>query len=114
MQNYVPHPEMKDKVIILTGAGAGIGAAAALQFAKCGAKVVVNARGESCEKVAAEIKVAGGKAIACKGDVSMPEVVDRLFDTTLKHFGGLDVLVNVAGIVPAGDVTQATVEQCDE
>ena len=114
MQNYVSHPEMKDKVIILTGAGAGIGAAAALQFAKCGAKVVVNARGESCEKVAAEIKVAGGKALACKGDVSMPEVVDRLFDTTLKHFGGLDVLVNVAGIVPAGDVTQATVEQCDE
>ncbi len=114
MENYVPHPEFEGKVVILTGAGSGIGAAAAHHFAKSGARVVVNARGDSCKAVVEEIAAAGGTAVACPGDVSDPAVVDRLFAAAQQNFGGLDVLVNVAGIVPAGDVTMATVEQCDE
>lgn len=114
MKEEFPYAEFAGKRIILTGAGAGIGEAAAFEFAEKGAAVVVNARTESCEQVAAAIQAAGGRAIACPGDVSQPEAADRLFQLAQENFGGVDVLVNVAGIVPAGDVTQATVEQCDE
>lgn len=97
------------KVVIITGAGNGIGRAHALAFAKEGAKVVVNDLGtdrvggghssEAADKVVAEIKAQGGEAIASYDTVATREGADSIVWTTLGRFGQVDVLVNNAGIL---------------
>src|SRR5207244_9768251 len=91
------------KVAIITGAGGGIGRAHALLFAKEGAKVVINDLGgdrhgggrgaEMADKVVAEIKAAGGDAVANYDSVASREGADGLLWTALSKFGKLDVLV---------------------
>lgn len=89
-----------DKVVIVTGAGRGIGRAIAERFASEGAHVVVNdINAESCEAVAQSINAAGGSAIAVTADVADKAQVDTIFDTTLAKFGTVDVLVNNASLV---------------
>jgi 3-oxoacyl-[acyl-carrier protein] reductase len=92
--------DLTGKVAIVTGASKGIGAAIAQQLAAAGAAVAVNygSSREGADKVVAKITAAGGKAIALKGDVSQAADVQRLFEETKKAFGGLDVLVNNAGV----------------
>ena len=91
--------KLKDKVAIITGSTKGIGEACAKEFAKEGARVVVNGRTISLgEQVAQEINDAGGEAIFVQGDVSRREDVDDLVDATVDHFGGLDIVVNNAGV----------------
>lgn len=92
--------QLKDKVVIITGASRGIGKATALELASVGASVVVNyARSsEAAEEVVATIVGAGGKAIALQADVSQAEQVDSLIKATLAEYGRIDVLVNNAGI----------------
>lgn len=92
--------KLENKVALVTGASKGIGAAIAKKLAAEGAAVVVNysAAQADAEKVVAEIVNNGGKAIAVQADVSEGADVDRLFAETVKHYGGLDVLVNNAGI----------------
>src|SRR5688572_17597872 len=97
------------KVVIITGAGGGIGREHALLFAKEGAKVVVNDLGgdragggrgsEMADKVVAEIKAAGGEAVANYDSVSTREGADAILWTALSKFGGLDVIVNNAGVL---------------
>jgi NAD(P)-dependent dehydrogenase (short-subunit alcohol dehydrogenase family) len=88
--------------VIVTGAGSGIGRAAALQFADEGARVVVaDLVPERADAVVSEIAAAGGTAIAVAGDVSDQAVVDRIIDTCLAEYGGVDVLINNAGIMDA-------------
>ena len=88
--------------VIVTGAGSGIGRAAALQFADEGARVVVaDLVPERADAVVSEIAAAGGTAIAVTGDVSDQAVVDRIVERTIAEFGGIDVLVNNAGIMDA-------------
>lgn len=97
------------KVVIITGAGAGIGRAHALAFAKEGAKVVVNDLGgdragggkgsDAADKVVAEIKAAGGEAVANYDTVSNREGADSILWTALSKFGKVDVLVNNAGVL---------------
>jgi NAD(P)-dependent dehydrogenase (short-subunit alcohol dehydrogenase family) len=101
------------KVVIVTGAGSGIGLATALRFAKEGAKVVgcdVNAAG--LEKLVAEAKVAGKEAESKVADVTRQGDVDALVDGALVKYGRIDVLANVAGIMdfflPAHEVDDAT------
>ncbi|MGB7842122.1 MAG: glucose 1-dehydrogenase [Salinimicrobium sp.] len=90
---------MKDKVVIITGAASGIGEAAALRFAKEGARVVVSdIQKEKGEKLVEKIKADGGKAAFCEADVSKAEDNERLVDFAVKTFGKLDVAVNNAGI----------------
>ncbi|MEO8100589.1 MAG: glucose 1-dehydrogenase [Acidobacteriota bacterium] len=102
---------LKDKVAIVTGASKGIGAGIAKSLGAEGASVVVNyaSSPEGADRVVAEIKSQGGKAIAVQGDVSKAADVRRLFEETKKTFGTLDVLVNNAGVFefhPLEDVTE--------
>ncbi|MDT7843138.1 SDR family NAD(P)-dependent oxidoreductase [Streptomyces justiciae] len=102
--------------VIVTGAGSGIGRAAALAFAAEGSKVVVaDLNAEAAEKVVGEIEGAGGTAVAVTGDLSEQAVVDRVTATAVERFGGVDVLVNNAGIMDkmsaAADVSDAEWER---
>jgi len=97
------------KVVIITGAGAGIGRSHALAFAKEGAKVVVNDLGgdragggrssEAADKVVAEIKAQGGDAVANHDSVATREGADSILWSALSKYGKVDVLVNNAGVL---------------
>lgn len=88
---------LKDKVIIITGVGPGMGQAMAKIAAQEGAKVAIGARKKDyLDKVVAEIKAAGGEAIAVSTDVSKREQCDALVAATVKAFGRVDGLVNSA------------------
>ena len=92
--------KLAGKVAVITGASKGIGASIATHLAAEGAAVVVNysSSKEGADKVVAEITSKGGKAIAVQGNVAKKADIDRLFAETKKAFGGLDVLVNNAGV----------------
>jgi 3-oxoacyl-[acyl-carrier protein] reductase len=89
------------KVAIVTGASRGIGADIARRLARDGFVVVINYAGKSAEaeQVARDIEESGGRAITAQADVSDPAAVARLFDSAEAAFGGVDVLVNNAGIM---------------
>jgi len=91
---------LQNKVAVVTGASKGIGAGIARALGESGASVVVNYGSDKAgaEKVVADIKAKGGKAIAVKADVSRSAEVKRLFEETRKTFGKMDVLVNNAGV----------------
>lgn len=91
-------PLLQDQVAIITGAGRGIGAAAAELFAAHGARVVVSDRDNGpTEEVVATIKQAGGNAIGVPGDVTDPEFPNQLFEQAHAAFGHINILVNNAG-----------------
>jgi len=93
--------EVKNKVVIITGAGSGIGKATALHFAKYGAKVVVSDLNlESAKKVADEIVTNFGEALPIKANVADFNEVQNLISHTVATYGQLDVMVNNAGIGP--------------
>jgi NAD(P)-dependent dehydrogenase (short-subunit alcohol dehydrogenase family) len=93
--------EVKNKIVIVTGAGSGIGKATAIHFASKGATVVVSDINlESAQKVVDEIKNNDGNATANKCNVAKFEEVENLINTTVSKFGQLDVMVNNAGIGP--------------
>jgi len=104
---------MKDKVAVITGASVGIGHSTATLFAREGAKVVVNSQSDRGVAVVNEINAAGGSALFVQGDVTQPEIAQQIVDTTVEHFGRLDVLVNNAGIVTPGTVDSTSVEEWD-
>ncbi len=90
---------LKDKVAIITGAASGMGAADARLFAEEGARVVVtDVRADGAQAVADEIAGDGGQAIAVSLDVTQPEQWDVVVSRTVEAFGGIDVLVNNAGL----------------
>ena len=113
----------KDRVVIVTGAGGGIGRAHALAFAAAGAKVVVNDIGTSAsgegsssrpaEAVVAEIEAAGGEAMANFSDIADWEQSGALVRETLERFGGLDVVVNNAGFLRDRMFVSSTVDEWD-
>lgn len=91
--------DLKNKVVLITGASTGIGAAAARAFGEQGSKVVVhyNASKDAADKVAREVKSAGGEALLVGGDVTKSANVKRIVADALAGFGRIDVLVNNAG-----------------
>ena len=94
------HPDLSGKVVIITGAGKGIGQAIAERFGSVGSSVVVNdLDAETAQAVADGIVEAGGTAIAAAADVSNGDEVAAMFDTTMQTYGTVDVLVNNAGLV---------------
>ncbi len=102
--------KLAGKVAIVTGASKGIGAGIAKGLGAAGAAVVVNyaSSKEGADRVVAEIKGKGGKALAVQGDVSKAADVKRLFEETKKSFGTLDVLVNNAGVFEFGPLEAVT------
>lgn len=102
----------KNQVVIVTGAGRGIGAAAAKLFAQYSASVVVNDLDAApCEAVVAEIKEAGGEATAVPGSVTDPDFPDRLMRTAVDTYGKINVLVNNAGFTWDGMLHKMSDEQ---
>jgi 3-oxoacyl-[acyl-carrier protein] reductase len=91
--------QLEGKIALVTGASAGIGRATALELAREGAAVAVLARSrDKLESLAAEIRAAGGKALALAADVSDAGAVQEAVDTAILELGGLHLLVNNAGI----------------
>src|SRR4029079_4429291 len=91
---------VEGQVVIVTGAGHGIGRAVAERFAAEGARLVVNDVDKSrADAVVAAIEASGGDAFAVVGDIAAASTIDTLFDRTLERFGPLDVLVNNAGLI---------------
>jgi 3-oxoacyl-[acyl-carrier protein] reductase len=89
---------LEGKVALITGAGSGIGRATALRFGAEGARVLANdVDPAAAESVAAQIRGAGGEALAAPGDVTRREAVDALVDLAVTRFGRLDVMHNNAG-----------------
>lgn len=100
------------KVAIISGSGRGIGRAVALKLASEGAAVVVNdLDAEPAGEVVAAIETAGGRAIACIGDVTAPDFGDRFVATALETYGGLDIIVNNAGYTRDGVIQKQSDEQ---
>jgi acetoacetyl-CoA reductase len=107
---------MQDKVAIVTGASRGLGRAIAKEFGECGAKVVVNyyQSKDAAEEVVGEITNAGGTALAVHAGVAHPDECAALIETTVKEFGGIDVLVNNAGVNRDRTIRRMTVEEWNE
>jgi 3-oxoacyl-[acyl-carrier protein] reductase len=89
------------KVALVTGGSRGIGRAIALKLSQDGFAVAVNYAGNAAkaDEVVHEISAAGGRAIALQTDIAKPAEVERLFNETVKAFGGIDVVVNSAGVI---------------
>ncbi len=104
--------KLKDRIVVVTGAGSGIGRACAIEFAKEGAKVIaadINMKGakETVEKI---VK-GNGTAVAFETDVSKPESVKQLVDFTLKNFSRIDALINNAAIQVNKTIEDMTFEE---
>jgi NAD(P)-dependent dehydrogenase (short-subunit alcohol dehydrogenase family) len=92
---------MTDKVSLITGSTKGIGKAIAEQMSKAGAKVVISSRkADACDKVAADIRAAGGEAIAVPCNISHRDQLETLVETTLQTWGRVDALVCNAAVNP--------------
>ena len=114
---------LDDKIAIVTGAGGGLGRAHARRLAEEGASVVVNDLGTSvhgdetgedlADQVVAKIREAGGEAVANKQSVADPEGAESIVETALEAFGGLDIVVNNAGILRDKTLVKMTDEMWD-
>ena len=104
--------KLTNKVAIVTGASKGIGAGIAKSLGAEGAKVVVNYSSSKAgaEKVVADIKAKGGKAVAVHGDFSKQEDIGKVFAEVKKTFGRLDTLVNNAGVYAFSPLEEVTEE----
>ena len=108
------------RVAVITGAGRGLGRAYALLLGSKGARVVVNDLGSSmkgdgadagpAEEVAAEIRAAGGEAVACTESVATPEGGKAIIQAALDHYGKLDILIHNAGNVRYGSLKEISYE----
>jgi meso-butanediol dehydrogenase / (S,S)-butanediol dehydrogenase / diacetyl reductase len=100
--------DLKRKVALITGAGSGIGAATAKRFVADGARVcIADIQEDALEETAASLP--SGSVVACVGDVSSAEDVERMLQSTLAFGGRIDVVVNSAGIDPSGPGVDADI-----
>jgi len=106
--------ELSDQVAIVTGAGQGIGKAAALRLAAAGADVVAtDINAASAEDTAAAIATSGRRALAIQADVGSTQEIDRVVSETVARFGKIDVLVNNAGVTRRAHIMDLTEQDWD-
>ncbi len=108
---------LTNKIALITGASRGIGAAAAILFAKAGVKgIVINCRSDrdAAEQVAAQCRELGAEPLVIRADVARPAAVKKMFEATIKRFGQLDILVANAGIWKEAAIAEMTEYQWDE
>ena len=112
IQNNHQVSNLQGKVALVTGASKGIGAAIALELAARGAAVAVNYSGSKsgADKVVAQIKAAGGQAIAVQANLADPESIGPLVAKVAKEFGPITTLVNNAGVYEFGPIEAVTPE----
>ncbi len=102
------------KTVIVTGSTSGIGRAAAEAFGRKGASVVLVGRKEDVlTEVAGAVRGAGGQTVSCRADVTTADAPERIVKTALDAFGGIDVLVNAAGVIASGTLEATTDEVWD-
>ena len=115
---------LKDRIAIVTGGSSGIGRGIAIEFAREGAKVVVADIREAPKQgkyhdqdvttpTVAEIEGVGGEAIFLQTDVADTQQIERMIDTTVERFGGLDILMSNAGVNSFGDIEHTSLEDWD-
>lgn len=107
---------MKGKVVAITGAGRGIGLATARRFARNGAFLALNdlSVGEGFKEVVGEARTGGGEALLIEADVGRPEEARRFVEEAGRRFGGIDVLVNNAGILRSTPTHEVSWEEWEE
>lgn len=106
--------EMKGKVALITGASSGIGRASVLKFVAEGCRVAAVARrGDRLASVVSKAQEDGGEALAIAADVTKEQDIDRVVDETVAKLGGIDVLVNAAGIIANGTVENTSLRDWD-
>ncbi|MES2226618.1 MAG: SDR family oxidoreductase [Pseudomonadota bacterium] len=104
--------KLQGKVAIVSGSGRGIGRAIAMKLASEGAKVVVNDLDAApAEQTVADIKAAGGQALACAGSVTADGFAEKFVKSALDGFGGLDIIINNAGYTWDNVIQKMTDEQ---
>ena len=106
--------EFKDKVLVVTGGGRGIGRAIALEGARRGMNVVINdIDGPAARSVGEEARVLGVKAVVQEADISLYENIEALLRLTLDSFGQVDILVNNAGCAVSGPIWELPKQDID-
>src|SRR5205807_26733 len=100
---------------VVTGAATGIGRATAAAFVRDGyAVALIGRRAAPLEQLAAELRDSGANAIAAPADVTSSEEVARAVDAAVGHFGGIDALVNNAGVGDSGKLLEESLERWEE
>lgn len=106
--------DLSSQVVLVTGAGQGIGKACALAMAKAGADVaIVDINGESAKETAAAIAALGRRSLALRADLGNVAEIDRMIGETIAAFGRIDTLVNNAGVTRRADIMDLTEEDWD-
>jgi NADP-dependent 3-hydroxy acid dehydrogenase YdfG len=106
---------IRDKVIVITGASSGMGEAAAKHLSELGATVVLGARRtDRIQKLAGDLRGNGGKALAVAVDVTKRDQVKNLVDSAVKQFGRVDVILNNAGIMPLSPMDRINADEWDK
>lgn len=110
------YPDLQGKRVLVTGASGGLGAAMAKAYARSGARVMVHyfSRRDGAERTLASIHEAGGEGALCRADLRSEKAIERLMQETVAAWGGLDVLMNNAGVVLKARVLDAGAEYWDD
>ena len=108
------HKNITGKIVVITGASSGLGEATARYLSALGATVVLGARRlERIDALAAELRAAGGNALALATDVTDCAQVQRLVDTAINTFGRIDVMINNAGLMPHSPLDRLKIADWD-